>query len=147
MDILVKKLLLASALFVLSAPAVWAAENPWVGTWKPNHAKSNYVEINGSLIISTPAPGIMRWEYPTIKFTMEGKPDGSNMSIHYPSKPKGVVETVRLLTPTKLTYSAFIDGKLVKHGTDELSADGKTLTATSWIGKESKRRIEVFDKQ
>ena len=141
------KLLLASALFVLSAPAVWAAGNPWVGTWMPNHAKSDYIEVNGSLIISTTAPRIMRWEYPTIKFTMEGKPNGSNMSIHYPSKPKGLAEIVKLITPTKLTYSGFFNGKLIKHGTDELSADGKTLTATSWIGKESKKRIEVFDKQ
>ena len=142
-----KKFLLASALFVLSAPAAFAAGNPWVGTWKPNHAKSNYVEVNGSLIISTSSVGVMRWEYPAIKFAMEGKPDGSGMSIHMPSKPKGLVETVKLLTPAKLTYSVVIAGKLIKHGTDELSADGKTLTATSWIGKQSKKLIEVFDKQ
>ncbi len=148
MDTLVKKFLVAAALFVLSAPAAFAAENPWVGSWKPNHAKSNFVEVDDSLIISTPSAGVMRWEYRAIKFTMEGKPDGSAMSLDLPSKPKGLAETVTLLTPTKLTYSVFIDGKTVQTGTDELSADGKTLTATSWrVGKESEKRIEVFDKQ
>ncbi|MGH9430500.1 MAG: hypothetical protein ACRD3T_03055 [Terriglobia bacterium] len=148
MEILVKKFLLASALFVLSAPAAFATENPWVGRWKPNHAKSNFVEVDDSLIISAPSAGVMRWEYPAIKFTMEGKPDGSEMSLDLPSKAKGLVETVTLLTPTKLTYSVFIDGKIVQQGTDELSAGGKTLTATSWmVGKESEKRIEVFDKQ
>lgn len=147
MEIPVKKLFLASALLVFFPTGAFAAKNPWAGKWKPNHAKSNYVEVNGPLIISTPSVGVMRWEYPTIKFTMEGKPDGSAMSIDMPSEPKGLVETVTLLTPTKLSYFVFIDGKLVKHGTDELSADGRTLTATSWIGMDSKKRIEVFDRQ
>jgi len=41
-----------------------------------------------------------------------------------------------------------MDGKLVQQGTDELSADGKTLTAVSWtVGKESEKKIEVFNKQ
>lgn len=148
MEMQVKRFLLASALFALSAPAVFAAKNPWVGRWKPNRAKSSFVEVDHSLIISTPSAGVMRWEYPAIKFTMEGKPDGSEMILNFPSKPKGLVETVKLLTPTKLTYSVFIDGKFVQQGTDELSANGKTLTATSWmVGKESEKRIEVFDKR
>lgn len=112
-----KKSLLASALPVLV----------WVGKWKPSHAKSNFVEVDDSLIISTPSAGVMRWEYPAIKFTMEGRPDGSDMSLHFPSKQKGLVETVKLLTPTKLTYSVFIDGKKVQQGTDDLSVDGKRL--------------------
>ena len=148
MEILAKNLLLASAWLVLAAPAVSAMNNPWVGTWKPDRAKSNFVEVNDSLIISTPSVGVMRWEYPAIHFRMQGKPDGSEMSLDYPSKPEGLIETVKLLTRTKLTYSVLIHGKLVQEGTDELSADGKTLTATSWlIGKELQKRIEIFDKQ
>ncbi len=147
-EIVAKKLLLASVLFVLAEPAALAMKNPWVGTWKPDRAKSNFVEVNDSLIISTPSAGVMRWEYPAIQFRMQGKPDGSAMSLDLPSKPEGLVETVKLLSRTRLTYSVFISGKLVQRGTDELSADGKTLTATSWMaGKESEKRIEVFDKQ
>ncbi len=148
MDIMAKKLLLASAMVILAAPVALAMKNPWVGTWKPDRAKSNFVEVNDSLIISTPSAGVMRWEYPAIKFSMQRKPDGSAMSLDLPSKPEGLVETVRLLSPTRLTYSVFINGKLVQKGTDALSADGGTLTATSWkVGKESQKRIEVFDKQ
>ena len=148
MEIPAKKLLLATALLVLAAPAALAVKNPWVGTWKPDRAKSNFVEVNDLLIISTPSAGVMCWEYPAIHFRMHGKPDGSAMSLDYPSKPEGLVETVKLLSPTRLTYSVFINGKLVQHGTDDLAADDRTLTATSWlVGKESQMRIEVFDKQ
>ncbi len=143
-----KTLLLASALFVLSATTALAADNPWVGRWKPDLAKSNFVEVKDTLIISSPSMGVMRWEYPAIKFEMQGRPDGSEMSLPYAYKRKGVTETVMMLTPRKLTYSVKIYGKLVKHGTDELSADGMTLTAVSWtVDKESKKKIEVFNKQ
>ncbi|MHB2007529.1 MAG: hypothetical protein ACYCOX_05720 [Acidobacteriaceae bacterium] len=53
-----------------------------------------------------------------------------------------------MLTPRKLAYSVKVDGKPVQHGTDELSANGDTLTAVSWtVGKNSKKRIEVFHRQ
>lgn len=142
-----KKLLLASALFVVSVSPAFAARNPWVGTWKPDYAKSNYIEVTGPLVISTPSPGIMRWEYPTIETTLEGKPDGSAMSIRSPHLPKGIVETVKLLTPMKLTYRIFVNGRLDKHGTDEISADGSTFTATSWIGRSHIKLVEVFDRE
>ena len=142
-----KKVLLASALFVFSVSPALAAQNPWVGTWKPDYAKSNYIEVTGPLVISIPSPGIMRWEYPTIGTTLEGRPNGSAMSIHSQRLPKGIVETVKLLTSRKLTYSIFINSKLEKHGTDEVSADGKSFTATSWIGQSPTKLIEVFDKE
>jgi hypothetical protein len=142
-----KKLLFASALFVVSAMAVSATENPWVGNWKPDPARSNFIEVQDTLIISLPSAGVMRWEYRTLQLTMEGKPDGSAMELTYPNKPEGLIETVTMLTPRKLTYSVIIHGKLVQQGTDQLSADGSTLTAVSWmVGKESKKRVEVFHK-
>ncbi len=148
MEIMAKKHLLASAMVILATPAALAMKNPWVGTWKPDRAKSNFVEVDDSLIISTPSAGVMRWEYRAIQFRMQGKPDGSAMSLDLPSKPEGLVETVKLLSPTRLTYSVFKNGKLVQQGTDELSADGRTLTATSWtVGKESQKKIEIFDRQ
>lgn len=133
---------------VLASMAAFAAASPWVGRWKPDPAKSNYVEVEDTMIISAPSAGVLRWEYPAVKFEMEGKPDGSEMSLNYPTKPKGLTETVTMLTPKKLAYSVRIDGKLVQQGTDELSADDKTLTAVSWrVGKESEKRIEVFNRQ
>jgi hypothetical protein len=148
MKIPAKKLLLVTALLALSAVAALAEDNPWVGSWKPDSARSNFIEVNDTLIISSPSAGIMRWEYPAIHFTMQGKPDGSEMTLAFPTKPDNLTETVTMLTPTKLTYSVKVDGKLVQQGTDELSANGKTLTAVSWMmGKESEKRIEVFNRQ
>lgn len=102
-----KQLLLASTLFVLSVPAAFAAQNPWVGTWILNHSRSDYVETSGPLIISTPAPGVMRWEEPENKFTMERKPDGSAMDVDIPSKPQRLVETVKLLHSHKVDVLGF----------------------------------------
>src|SRR5271165_6697871 len=134
---------LAIVLFVMSAATAFAADNPWVGNWKPDPVRSNFVEVDDTLIISSPAEGVLRWEYRTIKFEMEGKPDGSEMHITYPSKPNNLTETVTLLTPRKLSYSVKIDGKVIQEGTDEVSADGKTLTAVSRrLDKKSRTRIE-----
>lgn len=136
------------ALLVLSAGALYGASNPWVGKWVPDPARSNYVEVKDALIITSPAEGVLRWEYRSIPFTMEGKPDGSAMKLSYPHMPEGLTETVTLLTPTKLRYEVRINGKLIQQGTDEVSADGKTLTAISEMaGKESEKKIEVFQMQ
>ncbi|HVA56020.1 MAG TPA: hypothetical protein VNI53_09540 [Gammaproteobacteria bacterium] len=99
-----KKFLIASALFVLSATTALAADNPWVGIWKPDPAKSNdYAEVKlGTMIIASPSVGVLRWQYPAMRFKMEGKPDGSDMSLTYPTKPKGLTETVTLLTPQEI---------------------------------------------
>lgn len=88
-----RKAILVSVWFGLLNLA-FAADNPWLGTWKPDVSMSNYIEVNGSLVISSPAEGVLKW------------------------------------------------------GTDEISEDGKTLTATSWMaGAQSKARIEIFRKQ
>lgn len=135
-------------MLVLSTGVSHAASNPWVGTWKPDPAHSNYVEVQDSLIISSPSAGELRREYPSIQFEMQGKPDGSDMMLSYPHKPEGLTETVTVVTATKLRYEVRINGKLMEHGTDEISADGKTMTAVSVIvGKESAKRVEVFRRQ
>lgn len=40
-----------------------------------------------------------------------------------------------------------IGGKLENYDTDQISVDGKSFTATSWIGRSSTKLIEVFDKE
>jgi len=143
-----KSSLLVIALLVLSTGASYAASNRWVGKCVPDAAQSDYVEVKDSLIITSPSEGVLRWEYPSIQFEMEGKPDGSVMRLSYPHKREGLTETVTMLTATKLRYEARANGKLVQQGTDEISADGKTMTAiTEIVGKESEKKIEVFRRQ
>lgn len=143
-----KRSLLVFSLLVLSAGAAHAQSNPFVGKWTPDPAQSNYVEVKDSLFITSPADGVLRWVYPSIQFEMEGKPDGSVMKLSYPRKPEGLTETVTMLTPTKLGYEVRLNGRLVQQGTDEISADGKTMTAISeMVGKQSEKRIEVFQRQ
>ncbi len=131
-----KSSLLVLALLVLSTGASYATSNPWVGNWVPDPAQSNYVEVKDSLVITSPAEGVLRWEYPSIQFKMEGKPDGSVMKISSPHMPEGIVETVTLLTPTKLRYEVRINGKLVQQGTDEISADEHSMEIAV-VGREA----------
>ena len=57
-----------------------------VGT---NAARSNYVEVKDSPVISSPSDGVPRWEYPSIQFEMEGKPDGSSCGLEYCRRKTG----------------------------------------------------------
>jgi hypothetical protein len=147
------KPLLAAAFVACPALSAMASDNPWVGLWTPDPARSTFVEANDSLVISAPSEGRLRWIYPLMKFEMEGKTDGSDKNIAYPGKPANLTESVTMLSSRKLACSVKVDGKLVQQGTDEVSADGRTLTAVSWTlgtpagGKESEKRIEVFDKR
>jgi hypothetical protein len=70
------------------------------------------------------------------------------MRLFYPHKQEGLTETVTMVTARKSRYEVRMNLRLVQHGTDEISADGKTMTAiTEVVGKESGKRVEVFHRQ
>ena len=51
----------------------------------------------------------------TLGFRMEGKPNGGAMSLTLPNLPKGLTETVTMLTPTKLSFSVLIHGMAAEY--------------------------------
>ena len=115
-EVITMRSLFAFALLVLAAESALAADNPWVGIWKPGPVRSSYVEVSELLIISCPSAGVMRWEYRAIGFRMEGKPNGGAMSLTLPNLPKGLTETVTMLTPTKTKLRSLHRGKAREMG-------------------------------
>ena len=145
------------AICVLPA-ALWAVENPFVGTWKLNSAKSvsgstappenslmkieaqgNGIHVSRDLIPSRGATG--HWEF-TASF------DGRD----YPVVNDPGRDTVALKQIDSHTLEATNkkDGKITSSPRWVVSQDGKTLTLT-WQGKtaagKSVNNLRVYEKQ
>ena len=116
-----------------------------IGTWRSVKVASNGPR---QFVISSPAPGVQRYELPDRQQAVEGRADGSDHPITGPTAPPGFTSGFKLTSPTKLTYVLKIDGKPVGYGVHTLAPDGRSFTATTWnAGKESERTTAVYVKQ
>jgi len=116
-----------------------------IGTWR-----SVKVVFSGpqQFVISSPAPGVLRYELPDIKASVEGRADGSDHPVTGPTTPPGMTSGFKLVNPTKLTYVLKIDGKPDSYGVQTLARDGRSFTDTSWNpGKESEKTTAVYVRQ
>jgi len=140
--------------------ALIAADNPFVGTWKLNTAKSKGTPgtLNQEETVVFEAVGDQ------IKRTVTGvDPDGEplNMSatigwdgkehkVETPNRPP-VMVAVKSVNARRINVTVKgADGKVVSSGHVDVSKDGKTMTAT-FKGEDPKGRkfdnVEVFDRQ
>jgi hypothetical protein len=113
----------AALVAVLAAAAsLTAADLPWVGQWKINTAKSNYVEW--TITYANVGAGEMQWteDGTTVKFKMDGK--------DYPDPWGGTAAWKQIDASTWETVSK-VKEKVVSTEVSRLSADGKALTITS----------------
>lgn len=115
-----KKLLLACALLVLPSFAAFAAESPWVGTWKLDPSKGHIV--GDSFVYSKAPNGLIHYS------------DGSTASFDFGLDGKeykswGNHTTIWTATGNN-SWNAVVkqDGAIIYETRRELSADGKTLT-------------------
>jgi hypothetical protein len=116
-----------------------------IGKWR-----STKISITAAqtYLLSSPAPGVIRMEYPEYKISIEGKADGTDHSVTGPDRPAGTTLSFKMVSPTELTYTSKFNGTPDAYGTQTLSADGKTLTDVSWRpGKESEKGTAVYIKQ
>ncbi len=137
-----------------------AADNPFLGTWKLNTAKSKGTP--GTL--SKEATVVFEAVGDQIKRTVTGiDPDGErvNMSstiawdgkehqVDAPNRPP-VMVAVKSVNDRRVDVTVKrADGKVVSSGHADVSKDGKTMTAT-FKGEDPKGRkfdnVELFDKQ
>ena len=140
--------------------ALIAADNPFVGTWKLNTAKSKGTPgtLNKEETVVFEAVGDQ------IKRTVTGvDPDGEplNMSatiawdgkehkVEAPNRPP-VMVAVKSVNARRINVTVKgADGKVVSSGHVDVSKDGKTMTAT-FKGEDPKGRkfdnVEVFERQ
>jgi hypothetical protein len=139
---------------LLACPAVCAAEDPFVGTWKLNLEKSKY--SLGSLPISSentyePAPGGgLKLTISTV--TANGAPSTIVRIERYDEKPHPVQEerssadavSTKRIDNYTIEVLSYKHGKVITRLTRRISGDGKTMTSTSKGTNAQGRKFEEF---
>jgi hypothetical protein len=116
-----------------------------VGKWRSTKVT---ISAPDAFIVSSPSPGIMHWDIPAFKETVNGKFDGSDLPITGPEVPPGLTIAVTPSSPTKHSYTVKVKGKPDSYGVQTLAADGKSFTDVSWSpGKEAEKSTALFVKQ
>ena len=116
-----------------------------VGKWRSTKVT---ISAPDSFVISTPSPGVMHWDIPAYKESVQGKFDGTDLPITGPDVPAGLTLAVKRISPTKLSYIVKGNGKPDSYGIQTLAADGKSFTDVSWsAGKPGEKGTGVYVKQ
>jgi hypothetical protein len=116
-----------------------------VGTWKNVKSSNSVPDV---LIVKVTAPDAIHWDIPGYKESLDGKIDGKGIPLTGPSVPDGLTISFKKASATKLTYEVKLKEKTLDIGDQTLSADGKTLTDTSWVpGKPAEKQIGVYERQ
>jgi hypothetical protein len=117
-----------------------------IGTWRA--VKVSEPSGPREFVITSPAPGVLRYEVPDMKASAEGRTDGSDNPLTGPEVPPGSTLSFKMLAPTKIRYVMKIDGKTDNLGEETLAADGRSFTDLNWNpGKENEKTTGVYLKQ
>jgi hypothetical protein len=149
---------LALCLIAVSAKNGWSQDDPWLGTWKLNVAKSKYIPgppPQSVTLIQEAAEGGTKV---TVKgVDAEGRPFGSESTLKFdghdypvPGNPAWDTMSVKRVDAYTLDFTRKKAGKIVQSGTDVVAKDGKTRTMTArgvTMKGEELMNIAVFDKQ
>jgi hypothetical protein len=114
------------------------------GKWR--NTKANVA--SDSITIKTSSGGHFEIDTPSLKETVTGLTNGAPVAVKAPNAPPGAMAAYKAAGPSKWTYNISLGGKIYVSGAKSVSADGKTLTDTSWVpGKESEASVAVYAKQ
>lgn len=85
---------------------------------------------------------------PAEKYTLSAQLNGSPATPVGPDMTAGLTLSYRKTSATRLDWTASLNDKVVGQGFDEVAANGKSYTNTSWlIGSESEKTVSYFAKQ
>jgi len=114
-----------------------------IGTWRTTSLEMNPPDI---VIISQPAPGVIRFEQPRFKYAWEGKTDGTPAAAASgPMTPVGYTTSLKQTSQRTLSLTNKLDGKPDSYSTMTLAADGKSYTDVGWShGRPSEKTKSVF---
>jgi hypothetical protein len=117
-----------------------------IGTWRSVKVKNP--SGPRTFVISSPRPGILHYEIPEMKASVEGPADGKDLPISGPDLPPKMTYAYQFLAPTKVSYTLRIDGRVDSQGLQTMAGDGHTYTDVSWSpGKEAEKQTAVWVKQ
>jgi len=154
------KMMLALVVIMLSISAVlMAANDPSVGTWKLNLAKSKYTGVQGpksNINIFEPTPEGMKVTVRIV--SAEGKENSTERieiydGVPHPMKgagPGGAAVSVKRIDPYTVEGDQLANGKVSFHFIRTVSKDGKTMTVKvkgTLAQGQTYDEIRVFDKQ
>ena len=144
--------------FCIFSVILTAADNPFVGTWKLNTAKSKgtsgTMSKEQTIVFQTEGNGVKRTvtgidaDGQKINMSATIPWDGMEHKVDGPMGPAMVA--VKSVDDRTLNVTVRVNGKVVSNGRAVVSKDGKTMTA-SFKGEDPKGRkfdnVEVFDRQ
>jgi hypothetical protein len=115
------------------------------GKWRSTKSNAGSPD---KFVISSPSPGVLRWEIPDYQQSGEGKLDGVDFPITGPTAPPGMTIGIKAESATKLSYVMKFNGKPDNYGVDTMAADGRSYTDVNWsAGKENEKTTSVYVKQ
>jgi hypothetical protein len=116
----------------------------FVGTWASERVGSTgnsptTIKYTGdSISFSTPAQ----------KSSLTARLDGTPATPVSPQMTAGVTVSYKKTTERRIDWSTMLNGKVVVQGYDEIAADGRSYSTTSWLtGSESEKTVEVYIKE
>jgi hypothetical protein len=144
--------------FCICSIILTAADNPFVGTWKLNTAKSRgtpgMMNKEATVVFETDGNDVKRTvtgigaEGQKLDTTATIPWDGMEHKIDGPMGPAMVA--VKSVNDRTINVTVKVNGKVVSSGRAVVSKDGKTMTS-SFKGEDPKGRkfdnVEVFDRQ
>jgi hypothetical protein len=152
-----RMIVLTLALFTLGLAAGFAAENPNMGTWKLNEAKSKFAPEatkNSTVVYEAAGDGV---KVTTDGTTGDGKPvltewTGKFDGKDYPVTGGGASDTrsYKKVDDHTMTITNKTAGKVTTSGKITVSADGKSRTVTISGTDSSGKKVSssaVYDKQ
>jgi hypothetical protein len=117
-----------------------------VGTWRT--AKVTNPSGPQTFIISSPAKGVLHYDIPDMKVSVECSADDKDYPLTGPTMPPGATISFKRLSANKVRYTLKIDGRADNVGVQTLAPGGGSFTDTNWNpGHENEKTTSVYVKQ
>jgi hypothetical protein len=117
-----------------------------IGTWQT--AKVTGPTGPQTFVISSPSVGVLHYDIPDMKASVELLPNGTDHAVSGPTVPPGMTIAYKSVGPMEMKYTIKIDGKPDMVGVQTIAADKSSFTDVSWNpGRESEKTTAVYVKQ
>lgn len=101
-----------------------------------------------TFIISSPSEGVLHYDIPDMKLSLDCSADDKDYPLTGPTTPPGMTIGFKRVNATKIRYTIKINGKPDSIGVQSIAADGASFTDTNWnAGRESEKTTSVYVKQ
>ncbi len=116
------------------------------GTWRT--AKVTNPSGPQTFVISAPAPGVLRYDIPDLKVSVDYGTDDTDYPLNGPATPPGATISFKRVNATTIRYTMKVDGKPDSVGVQSIASDGRSFTDTNWNpGQASEKTTAVYVKQ